>query len=448
MNALSLCAMKTAVEREFKRIFEKKTTTNREVTIISKSGEHRLFLLSMTFVVDTNARQHINGIARDITEFMKMKLLREESENRYKRLFENTLNGVIILQPMYDHQENIFEVRFLDCNPSFERITGMQVEYIVGKTWYEIFSYQNRYLEIYKNVLQTGIPVRGENYNPVLKKHFKIEIFRLSENLIGGVFEDITKQKLFEQELLELNKVLEERVEERTLSLQMAMRDLEAFIFSVSHDLKSPLRIINIYSKLFLEEYGAKQQEKAMDIISRIQERSEDMISMVNKLLLYVKDSKQEMTYCEVNIGELVKVTFQELILTVPKRLIRLEIPDDIPPITGDSILLKRIVDNILSNAVKFTKIRDEAIIKVNASIQESEIVYSFSDNGIGLDMQESEKIFGMFQRLSTEAIYEGTGIGMAVILKLVQRHNGRVWIQGEPDEGVTIYVALPLVKE
>lgn len=431
-----------------KKLMQNGSLVNNEIQLITKEGYKKIFLVTSYLIKSISDKQKIIGMARDITEYAAMRMKQEESEAKYKLLFEKTTNGVLVWEPIYNSNNDMEDVKFVDVNPSIERLTGLTTYEVLGRTWYDIFQYKNRYLKEYERVLRTDEYYEFENYNPVLKQYFMTCIFKINNHRLGVVFENITERKTAEYEIAKLNVELEQRVTNRTLELQAAINELESFAYTVSHDLKSPLRAIDAYSRIMLEDYPQQLQGEMKDIVSNIKNTSSDMISMINKLLQYSTTTKQELYKERIDMKDMIHMSFHEMSLAYPQRKMNLDIETELPLMRADRVLMKLVIDNIISNAIKFTRTREIANIKVRHESLNCEVVFSIMDNGVGFDMIYSNKIFNIFERLHSSDEFEGSGIGLATVRKIIQIHGGRVWIEGNIEIGTTVFFSLPEAEE
>ena len=366
------------------------------------------------------------------------------SEERYAQLFDRMLNGFIVFEPILNRNNRLADVRFINVNASFEHQTQLKKEDILGKRSNQVLPVQAKDLEKLEQVLNSGKPLRFETYFPDSKLYFLINAFRIDNNQLGMVMENITEYKNAIEEIGKLNTELEQRVIDRTRDLYHAMQELEAFAYTVSHDLKSPLRAVDGYSKIILEDYREELKEDVSDMLSHIRNICAEMIDMINKLLQYSTTSRKELQLETIDCNEAFAASFREIKYSVPNRRIEFKIETGLPTVLADRIMLKQVLNNIFSNAVKFTRNREIAYIVAGAAITEAEYVFYVKDNGIGFDMDYSGKLFGLFQRLHTTDEFEGSGIGLITIKKIIEKHGGRVWIEGELNKGATVYFTLP----
>lgn len=256
-----------------------------------------------------------------------------------------------------------------------------------------------------------------------------------------------TKKALDEKtvQIMKMNEVLEATVEERTMQLSEAIKELETFSFTVSHDLKSPLRSIDYYAKFILEDYSQELNKEVKHMITSIRNTCKDMFDLINKLLLYSITVKALPELSSVDLDKVFKETFAKIMTSIEDRDIELIIDGQLPVVEGDSILLKQAVNNILSNSIKFTRKIKKALIQVYCVESDNEYHFSVRDNGVGFNMKYANKLFGIFQRMHTQSEYEGSGIGLATIKKIIEKHGGKVSIDSEIDKGTTVYFTLPI---
>jgi signal transduction histidine kinase len=257
------------------------------------------------------------------------------------------------------------------------------------------------------------------------------------------LFQNLSAEKAM---VNQLNAELEQRVLQRTAQLEAANRELETFSYSVSHDLRTPLRAIDGFSRILLDDYAGKLDDEGKRLLNVVRNNTSRMGQLIDDILQFSRNSRLEMTFSEIDMEKLAHEVVEELQPAIAKGKLQLEI-EPIPPATGDQAMMHQVFVNLLSNAIKFSRSREPAIIKVGGSIKDDEAVYFVRDNGAGFDMQYADKLFGVFQRLHSINEFEGTGIGLAIVQRIITRHGGRVWAEGKINEGATIYFALPAKK-
>ena len=254
-----------------------------------------------------------------------------------------------------------------------------------------------------------------------------------------GVIMDITDRKRAEAAIKELNATLELKVEERTRELQEAIRDLESFSYSISHDLRAPLRAIDGFSNMLLEDYGESLDAEGKRYLEMVVKNTARMGQLIEDLLAFSRLGRAPMKDEPVDLNALVADIVEDLQTYHPGRDIEWDI-QKLPGTHGDPSMLRQVFFNLLNNAVKFTRDRKPARISVSAEGNQ----ISVKDNGAGFDMQYVDKIFGVFQRLHRANEFEGTGVGLAIVERIVNRHGGRIWAEGVPGEGATFHVTMP----
>jgi len=262
-----------------------------------------------------------------------------------------------------------------------------------------------------------------------------------------GAVTDITEHKQAEEELTKYREHLEELIEARTAQLEAANRELEAFSYSVSHDLKAPLRAIAGFASILVEDHCDKLDDEGKRLLNVVRGNTQKMGKLIEDLLALSRIGRKEIYLLEIDMDKLAKAVFDEIKATVPEREIQFDIKP-LPPAYGDAGLLRQVFFNLLFNAIKFTRFRENAIIEVGGYVEGPENVYYVKDNGIGFDMQYADKLFVAFQRLHGDKEFEGTGIGLATVQRIIHRHGGRIWAEGKVNEGATFYFSLPKKKE
>ena len=243
-------------------------------------------------------------------------------------------------------------------------------------------------------------------------------------------------------QLRRVNEELELRVRERTRDLEIANRDLDAFSYSVSHDLREPLRAVEGFCEMFRTEFGSSVPEPGRRILERIWSGASRMTQLVNDLLHFSRFSREPLHCLRVPLREIVLQTVARLTEPLGERQPSVQV-GDLPDCFGDRALLEQVLINLLSNAFKFSAGRDAPRIEVGALRQGEDIVYYVRDNGVGFDMRYADKLFGVFQRLHPQEAFEGTGIGLSIVHRIITRHGGRVWAEGAVGLGATIWFTL-----
>ena len=253
---------------------------------------------------------------------------------------------------------------------------------------------------------------------------------------------DITARKAASAEVVQLNAELEQRVAQRTVELEAANKELEAFSYSISHDLRAPLRAVNGFAGIVLEDFSAQLPEEGKRHLERIRKGGERMGELIDNLLTFSRLSRQSVNRQLMDISKLVQNVLDELKPQRDGRQIEIKI-GEVPACHGDPALLKQVWVNLISNAIKYTRGREPAIVEIGCARENGEDVFFVRDNGAGFDMQYANKLFGVFQRLHRADEFEGTGVGLAIVQRIVHRHGGRVWAEAKVNEGATFYFSI-----
>jgi signal transduction histidine kinase/FixJ family two-component response regulator len=245
-------------------------------------------------------------------------------------------------------------------------------------------------------------------------------------------------------QLRNLNQELEQRVDERTRELQAANADLEAFSYSVSHDLRAPLRRVDGFCQMFIDEFGADLAPEGRRMLENARAGATHMGELIDALLRFARYSRQPLQTRPVQTEALVRRVLGNFDEQLKGRSVELQI-GSLPDCTADGALLEQVFTNFISNAIKFTAGRPNARIEIGSGEEPGERVYFVKDNGVGFDMQYADRLFGVFQRLHAQSEFEGTGIGLSIVHRIVRRHGGRTWAESQPQQGATFYFSLPV---
>ena len=414
------------------------------------------------------------AVLRDITESKRagaalhqqtQKLARQAEELSISRQALET--QTLMLQSVLDSMSEGLVVtdqngKFIIWNPAAQRIVGLGAADVPSEQWtahYGLFlpdtvtSFPPEQNPLLRAIQGEACSVEMYVRNPELDEGAWIETsagpLRDKRGVLrGGVaaFRDITQRKKDEQEIRKLNDELERRVIERTAQLEAANKELEAFSYSVSHDLRAPLRHIGGFSKMLVEEFGSTLDPAALHYLDRIQSGTQKMGLLVDELLGLAQVGRHAINRQPTNLNSMVAEVIAMLQPEIEGRQVEWRFAD-LPVVECDAVLVKQVYQNLLTNALKFTRSRNPAVIEISGQESDGQIVFTVRDNGIGFNMKYVDKLFGVFQRLHRAEEFEGTGIGLATVQRIVQKHGGRVWVEAEVDKGATFYFTLSAAK-
>lgn len=376
----------------------------------------------------------------DIAERKRLEQASHESETLFRAIFAGAGIGMALVDA---------EGHMRQTNPALQSMLSYTDEELGAMTIAE-FTHPD---DLATDLAQWAELVAGnrEGYQVekrYLRKDGRLVWGRLTVSLIRDaqgnprygirLVEDITGKKQAEAKINELQQDLERRATELT----MANQELESFSYSVSHDLQAPLASIDTFARMALEDYGPQLPTDAQSYLNLIHENAEAMNRLIADLLTFSRMSRQPLKKQPVETREVVREVLANLRSNLSDRHVQVVI-GDLPPCHADPALLTQVWVNLLSNAYKFTSKCDNARIEIGSTHAENETVYFVKDNGVGFDMEQASRLFGVFQRLHSEEDYPGTGVGLAIVERIVRRHGGRVWAEGEPGLGASFYFTL-----
>jgi PAS domain S-box-containing protein len=370
----------------------------------------------------------------------------KKSEQLFRTLAENSPDVIV----RYDR-----DGRRIYVNPEFERVNRISAQDVQGKTPGELSTElapkAKYFTEKLMAVMEAGTVAKidlswEKDGKPICWYVRAVPEFDADGKVVSAltIWSDITERKMAEDKINELNRNLENRVAERTELLEEANKELEAFSYSVSHDLRTPLRAIDGFSHILLDDYADKLDDEGKRLLNVIRDNTIRMGQLIDDILNFSRTGRLELSFSEIDMEKLARDVAEELQPSVDHSKLQLEI-EAIPPSTGDRAMMRQVFVNLLSNAIKFSRHKKPAMIKVGGSIKGGEAIYYVKDNGAGFDMKYAAKLFGVFQRLHSVNEFEGTGIGLAIVKRIITRHGGRVWAEGKVNEGATIYFSIPV---
>ena len=430
--------------RHRKQLFGTGAPKTYELRMVKKDGTTFWVHMDMVTAQSTDGIPECRIVMKDITA----RLLAEEtlklSESKYRSIFENAVEGIFQTSP---------EGLVLSANPALARMFGYDSpgEFMVSVGDLSRDLYVNRDDRAkFKKLMEKDGKVEG----------FEVEVFRKDKSKIWilynaravydenkllcyeGTTEDITSRKQAEEEIHKLNAELEQRVRDRTTLLEAANKELEAFCYSVSHDLRSPLRGIDGFSLALLEDYQDILDDTAKSYLDRVRKATQHMGQLIDDLLKLSRVTRSEFRHESVDLSTMVRAIFENLQQNNPGRTVDVIIRDGVF-VNGDPYLLQIALENLVDNAWKFTGKEVRPQVEFGTTVREGKTVCFIRDNGVGFDIAYVDKLFSAFQRLHTSVEFPGTGIGLATVQRIIHRHGGQVWAEGEVGKGATFYFTI-----
>ena len=390
-----------------------------------------------------------HDLARQAGELTRSQQALETQTRMLQSVLDSMAEGLVAI----DEQG-----KFIIWNPAAQKILGLGAANLDSQKWSEHYG-------LFLDDTVTPFPaeqlplvraIRGETStaqmfvrNPELDQGAWIEVNGgplkdKDGGVRGGVvaFRDITQKRTSEREIHQLNSELERRVAERTAQLEEANQELESFTYSVAHDLRAPLRHIAGFSGILVEEFGPVLNAEAQRYLQRIQEGTRKMGQLIDELLTLARVGRQALSLQVAGLNSMVKEVIAMLQPEMEGRQVEWNI-SDLPFVECDPTLLKQVFQNLISNALKYSRPRSPAVIEIGQMDIDGESVIFVRDNGVGFSMKYADKLFGVFQRLHRSEEFEGTGVGLATVQRIIKKHQGRVWAEAELDSGATFYFTL-----
>lgn len=394
----------------------------------------------------TKENKEIENIKREL----------KESEEYNRSLFNSMIEMFQVIELIYDDNGKPVDSYYHNVNLAWERFSGKTREQIIGKRSTEVFGIVPvEWLEIYDKVLKTEEPIKLEHYDSLLDKYFDVHTWKIKENQVAVMFIDITERKKAEEELKSYRDELELKVHDRTAELNVLIgelkrsnEELQQFAYIVSHDLQEPLRTIASFTQLMERRYKEQLNSDADEFMDYIVEAVKRMQQLINDLLEFSRVTSNEREFKPVDVNEVLNTVLSNLKISIDENNVEI-IYDNLPTLMADSSQLIQLFQNIIGNDIKFRKPDEQPKIYVSAHKDEykNEYIFSIQDNGIGMEPQYTERIFTIFQRLHTQEEYSGTGIGLAIVKRIIERHGGRVWVESKFGVGSTFYFTLPTIN-
>lgn len=380
-------------------------------------------------------------VFQDITERLKVKQECQKARQDWKSIFQAIGHPTFILSQ--DHT-------ILATNKATQKATGLSAEELKGKKCFEIFHSsdippKNCPSEILLNSGKVKtLEMEVESLNgtflisctPVFDSDNKIE-------KIIHIATDITDRIKAEKDLKIYREHLEEMVKDRTKQLESSNKELEAFAYSISHDLRAPLRAIDGFTQILMQDYVDKLDSEGRRIGKIIQDNSKKLGTLIDDLLAFSRLGRISLNVSKIDMKNMIRAIYHEIMVLEDQERIDFSI-GELATVEGDTSMFRQLWINLISNAIKFSSKRSKAVISVTSENKKDRTIFCIKDNGAGFNMKYKEKLFGVFQRLHTDKEFQGTGVGLAIVQRIINRHNGEVWAEGYVDKGAAFYISLP----